>query len=48
MSDFWEDFWLFFKEFWGDFFMYFVPVMLVLTCIIFACIALICVICKLV
>lgn len=48
MSDFCKDFWLFFKEFWRAFFMNFVPVMLVFFCFVFACIALICEIHKLV
>ena len=42
MSDFCEDFWLFFKEYWADFFMYFVPIMLGVVCIIFVCVVLIC------
>lgn len=48
MSDFCKDFWLFFKEFWRAFFMNFVPVMLVFFCFVFACVALICEIHKLV
>lgn len=42
MNDYWEDFWLFFKEYWTDFFMYFVPIMLGVVCIIFVCAVLIC------
>lgn len=48
MSNFCKDFWLFFKEYWRAFFMNFIPVMLVVFGFIFACVALICEIYKLI